>query len=186
MSRTESDEGGDREAGELAGLAGGTQVWGMRGSGCRADAGGGAAGRGGAGAAGSPGGAAAPARLTDARERRAPRIPGSSSALLPTHPAAPRRGGVRESLPRRSGNFPAEAPLPRKHYLPAPSAARAACEVPAGDRRVGEQGSGIGRDGDRDCRAPLVPCGERSGCAESASPLSKCFTSAGGIFSFYL
>ena len=161
MSRTESDEGGDREAGELAGLAGGAQVWGMRGSGCRAGA-------------------------ADARERRAPRIPGSSSALLPTHPAAPRRGVVRESLPRRSGNFPAEAPLPRKHYLPAPSAARAACEVPAGDRRVGEQGSGIGRDGDRDCRAPLVPCGERSGCAESASPLSKCFTSAGGIFSFYL
>ena len=90
-------------------------------------------------------GAAAPALLTDARERRAPRIPGSRSALLTTHPAAPRRGGVRESLPRRSGNFPAEAPLPRKHYLPAPSAARAACEVPAGDRSVGEQGSGIGR-----------------------------------------
>lgn len=145
MSRRESDEGGDWEAGGLAGLGvEGLWVPGGRGGRGRGEGRGEAAGRGGAGAAGSPGGAAAPARLTDARERRAPRIPGSRAALLPTHPAAPRRGGVRESLPRSSGNFPAEAPLPRKHYLPAPSAARAACEVPTGDRRVGERGSGIG------------------------------------------
>lgn len=75
--------------------------------------GGGAAGRGGGGSGSGrePRRRRSPSRTGEGEgERRAQRRSSSGTALLPT--ARPAAGGVRESLPRSSGKFPAEAPLP--------------------------------------------------------------------------
>lgn len=71
-------------------------------------------------------GAAAPARLTDARERRLRASPAPRAALLPTHPAAP-RGASARVCPGARGTFQPklrfrESTTRRRLPLPAPPA----------------------------------------------------------------
>ena len=77
---------------------------------------------------------AAPVGRTGEGERRAQRCSSSRTAVLAT--PRPVAGGVRESLPRSSGRFPAEAPLPWKQYQPAPSAPLATHEVTSRNKHL--------------------------------------------------